>query len=111
MPPTLTTTTPAPNAARVNYLRALALAFTFFNSLRTLAYLPNIFAIVESGRSDQHSLLTWLTLAGANITMAMWVYENHGRHVDRVAFINALNALMCLLTAAVIVAYRFSAGS
>ena len=54
-------------------LDLLALAFTVFNGLRTLAYLPTIWSIVDSGRSDQHALFTWFTWFGANATMAAWV--------------------------------------
>ena len=111
MPPTLAPAERAPGAARLSYLRVLTLAFTVFNSLRALAYLPNIVSIVQSGRSDQHSLLTWLTLACANVTMAMWVYEHNGRRFERLVIINAVNTVMCLLTSGVIAAYRFSGGS
>lgn len=85
----------------------LALAFAFFNGLRTLAYLPTIWSVVQSGRSDQHSLFTWFIWCGANATMAAWIYRGNGRRFDRVVLINVANALLCLASAAVIVAYRF----
>lgn len=88
-------------------MRWLALAFNVFNTLRTLAYLPTIASIHASGRSDQHSLFTWTTWLGANLTMAAWVYRHNGGRCDRVVAFNLANALLCLLTGAVIVAYRF----
>lgn len=94
------------SGARLSYLRALALVFTIFNTLRTLAYLPNIAAIIASGNSDQHSLLTWLTLAGANATMALWIFEHNDHRADRVVLVNVMNTLMCALTSAVILAHR-----
>lgn len=84
----------------------LAWAFTAFNSLRTLAYLPTIWALLQTGQSDQHALSTWLTWAGANATMAAWVWRHNGRHWDRVVVVNVANATLCLLTALVIVACR-----
>jgi hypothetical protein len=85
----------------------LALAFAFFNGLRTLAYLPTIWTVVQSGRSDQHSLFTWFVWCGANATMAAWIYRNNGQRFDRVVLINVANALLCLICGAVIVCYRF----
>ena len=96
---------------REHYLLLLGWAFAFFNSLRLVSYLPTLALIVEQQNSNQHSLLTWLTLACANVTMAMWVYEHNGRRFERLVIINAMNTVMCLLTAGVIAAYRFSGGS
>ena len=90
-------------------LDLLALAFTVFNGLRTLAYLPTIWSILESGRSDQHALFTWFTWFGANATMAAWVYTRGSRRFDRVVLINMINAVMCLATGVVIAWYRFAA--
>ena len=87
----------------------LAWAFTAFNSLRTLAYLPTIWTLLQTGQSDQHALSTWLTWCGANATMAAWVYRHNGRRLDRVVVVNMGNALMCLLTAIVIVGCRLQA--
>ncbi len=83
----------------------LALAFTVFNALRTLAYLPTIWSIVESGRSDQHALFTWFTWFGANATMAAWVWRS-SRCCDRVVLVNVANAVLCLATGLVIAWYR-----
>lgn len=85
----------------------LALAFTVFNGLRTLAYMPTIWSIVHSGQSDQHALFTWFTWCGANLTMAAWVYRHNGRHCDRVVLVNVANAVLCGLTGLVIAWYRF----
>ncbi len=84
----------------------LALAFTVFNGLRTLAYLPTIGSVAHSGHSDQHSLFTWLTWCGANATMAAWVYRSNGHRFDRVVLVNVSNAVLCGATAGVIVWFR-----
>ena len=73
---------------RATYLRVLAWAFTLFNSVRVAAYLPTMWAICQSGDSSQHSLWTWCTWLGANATMAAWLYETHGRRIDRVVMVN-----------------------
>lgn len=89
----------------------LALAFTAFNSLRTVAYLPTLWTLLHSGQSDQHALSTWLTWCGANATMAAWVWRHNGRRLDRIVLVNVANAVMCGLTVMVIVGCRLSAGS
>jgi len=96
-----------PSAGPGTYLRVLSLAFAFFNGLRTVAYLPNIWAIHTSGQSDQHSLFTWLTLTGANATMAAWVHESNGGRFDRVVLVSISNATMCLMTVIMIAWYRW----
>lgn len=73
----------------------LAAAFALFNSLRIVAYLPTLFALLASGRTEQHSLLTWLIFLGANLTMACWLHEQNGRRMNRAIVVNACNALMC----------------
>ena len=91
---------------RATYRRLLAWSFALFNSIRTLSYLPTLWALHESGQSDQHSLLTWLSWTGANATMAAWLYEQRDRRVDRVIVVTLCNAVMCLVTSATIVWYR-----
>ena len=93
---------------RDRYLRALHWAFTLFNSIRVLAYLPTAWAIFTSGDSSQHSLLTWLTWFGANVTMAAWLYENSGQRVNKAVSVNACNATMCLLMIVLIVSERMT---
>jgi hypothetical protein len=85
----------------------LAWAFTLFNSVRVLSYLPTMWAIYLSADSAQHSLWTWGTWLGANATMAAWLYEQHGRVLDRVVWVNLANAAMCAATMALIAVYRF----
>ena len=85
----------------------LAWAFTGFNSLRIVAYLPTLLSIQNSGQSDQHSLLTWLTFLGANATMALWLVEQNAHRLNRAAFINAVNALMCTAICVLIVQTRW----
>lgn len=99
---------PAPPAgtSRTTYLAVLTWAFTLFNSVRVLAYLPTVWAICVSGDSSQHSLWTWLTWFGANSTMAAWLYEQNGQRADRTVLVNVGNACMCLVTVGVIVAFR-----
>jgi hypothetical protein len=91
---------------RQAYLMALTWAFTFFNSVRVMAYLPTLWAIHASGDSSQHSLWTWCTWLGANATMAAWLYEHNGQRVNRAVVVNIGNATMCALTVGLIVAYR-----
>lgn len=96
----------SPPVARSAYLAALTWAFTIFNSLRMLAYLPTIGTILASGDSSQHSLWTWCTWFGANITMAAWLYEQGGHRVSRAVAVNFSNAAMCGLTIVLITGQR-----
>ena len=90
---------PAPAGARgafrAAYLRLLGWFFTLFGTARVLAYLPTLLAIHASGHSNQHSLWTWGIWAGANLTMAAWLYENGGQRVNRAVLVSACNAAMC----------------
>ena len=92
--------------ARENYLRLLAWAFTLFSSVRILAYLPMAWAILTSGSSQQHSLLTWAIWTSSNMTMAAWLYEDNGRRLNRAIVVNIGNALMCLVILALVAFYR-----
>lgn len=94
---------PGPSAL---YLTSLNWAFTLFNSTRLLTYLPTMWAIHASGDSSQHSLLTWLGWVGANTTMALWLYENNGRRIDKAVAMSFGNALMNLATCVLIGAHR-----
>lgn len=91
---------------RERYLVLLGWAFTFFSSVRVLSYLPTLALIVQEQRSDQHSLLTWCTWLGANLTMAGWLHEHNGRRFSTAVWVNLVNAAMCTLTVALILAYR-----
>jgi hypothetical protein len=88
------------------YLRSLTWLFTLFGSVRVLAYLPTAWAIHSSADSSAHSLLTWLTWVGANLTMAAWLHEQNGRRVNRAVVVNACNAAMCVGISALIVLHR-----
>lgn len=92
---------------RMLYLRLLTWSFTLFSSVRMLAYLPTIWAIHATGDTSQHSLWTWVTWTGANLTMAAWLHEQNGQRVNRAVCINLGNATMCLTTTLLIVAYRW----
>jgi len=88
------------------YLRLLTWSFALFNTVRVAAYLPTMWAVHQSGDSNQHSLWTWLTWLFANLTTAAWLYEKDGQRLGRVAVVSACNAGMCLVIAVLIVWYR-----
>ena len=92
--------------SRTVYLAVLTWAFTLFNAVRMLAYLPTVWAIHASGDSSQHSLWTWFTWLGANVTMAAWLYEQNGQRLSRAVAVNLGNATMCATTVALIAAHR-----
>lgn len=100
---------PGPGASdgRRLYLQTLTWAFTLFSSLRVLTYLPTLWAIQQNGDSSQHSLFTWMTWLGANLTMAGWLHEHNGGRIDRAVGVNLTNALMCAATVVLILRYRF----
>lgn len=104
---TLKTSTRRPAEARGTGL--LTWAFTLFNGLRIVAYLPTLQAIFASGRSDQHALLTWVIFLGANATMSLWLYEQGGQLLNRAIVINGLNTLMCAAICLLIVWTRLAA--
>lgn len=91
---------------RARYLLLLGWAFTFFSSVRVLTYLPTMVLIVQQNNSSQHSLLTWCTWLGANLTMAGWLHEHNGRRFDTAVWVNLVNAAMCAVTVVLILAYR-----
>lgn len=88
------------------YLRLLAWVFGVFNAVRLVAYLPTVWALQQSGDSNQHSLWTWLGWFGANVTTAAWLYEQDGQRLGRVAFVSACNAALCLVISLLILWYR-----
>lgn len=94
-------------APRTRSLSLLSGAFAVFNGLRIVAYLPTLSAIQASGQADQHSLFTWLTFVGANVTMALWLHQQNGRRMNRAVAVNAFNALMCGAIAASIAWLRW----
>lgn len=94
-------------ATRVRGSSLLGGAFALFNGLRIVAYMPTLVAIQSSGQADQHSLFTWLTFLGANLTMALWLHEQNGRRVNRAVAVNAFNAFMCGAIAASIAWLRW----
>jgi hypothetical protein len=93
------------NSASV-YLKLLVWAFGIFSFARVLAYLPTILAICQAGDSGQHSLFTWGTWFGANVTMAGMLYEKSGGRFEATIAVTLGNAALCLLTVAVIVWQR-----
>jgi len=99
-----------PRRSRTVYLAVLTWAFTLFNSVRMLAYIPTMWAVQASGDSSQHSLWTWCTWLGANLTMAAWLYEQNGQRLGRAVVVNIGNAAMCAATVVLIIAYRVLPG-
>jgi hypothetical protein len=95
-----------PDRTRGAYLTVLTWAFTLFGSLRVFSYLPTLWAIVATADSSQHSLWTWGTWLGANLTMAAWLFEQEGQRFSRAVVVNLGNAAMCAATITVIVAVR-----
>lgn len=91
---------------RERYLLLLGWSFTFFSSVRVLTYLPTMALIVQQNNSSQHSLLTWCTWLGANLTMAGWLHEHNGRCLNTAVWVNLINAAMCASTVVLILAYR-----
>lgn len=102
-----TVAAPPAASARKAYLALLTWAFTLFNSVRVFSYLPTLWAIHANGDSSQHSLVTWLTWLGANVTMGLWLYEHNGQRCNRAVMVNAGNAVMCLVTVLLIAWHRF----
>lgn len=87
---------PAPQQPARQRSTLLVVAFTFFNSARVLAYLPTLWAIHASGDSSQHSLWTWLTWLGANLTMGAWLHDQRPGRFNFPMLVNLANAAMCL---------------
>ncbi len=109
MPAHVRASAPADRAAawRARRLRILALAFAFFSSARLVAYLPTVYAIAVSGKTDQHSLWTWATWTGANGVMAWWLWEHNGQRMDRAIAVTTGNATLCALISGLIVLHRW----
>lgn len=101
-------TATATRRAEAGALRArlLVLAFSLFNWLRVLSYLPAMHAMWQQGDSSQHSLVTWCTWLGANLTMACWCHEQGGRRMNMAVWINLSNTAMCTAMVVLIVALR-----
>jgi hypothetical protein len=95
----------APRTRRI-YLAVLTWSFTLFSSVRVVAYLPTLWAIHQSGDSTQHSLWTWFTWFGANLTMAAWLHEHNGGRIDRAVAVSLCNAAMCAATLVLIAMHR-----
>ena len=88
------------------YFAALTWAFMLFTTARLLAYAPTVMAILHTRDSSQHSLWTWLTWFGANLTMAAWLYEHNGQRFDKAIGVSLSNAAACGFTALVILYFR-----
>ena len=93
--PPLADTVPRRIGWRAWYLQGLTWAFMLLTAARLVAYAPTVWAIVLSRDSSQHSLWTWFTWLGANLTMAGWLYEQNGQRIGRAVIVNLGNATMC----------------
>jgi hypothetical protein len=92
--------------SRQIYLAVLTWSFALFSSVRILAYLPTMWAILDSGDASQHSLWTWVTWFGSILTMAAWLYEQAGQRLGRAVVVNVCNVIMCAVVIALIAYYR-----
>lgn len=88
------------------YRSALELLFALFGSARVAAYVPTLWAIYASWDSSQHSLWTWTIWLGSNVTMALWLWEQNRRRLNKAIVVSAANALMCLTASVLIIATR-----
>lgn len=88
------------------YGRLVTWAFTLFQSARIIAYLPTMGAVYAAGHSYEHSLLTWVTWLGANLSMTCWLFEQTGHVITKAVVINACNTTMCFATLVVIALHR-----
>lgn len=85
------------------YMRTLAAAFVFWNSVRILTYLPTMRLLVRRGASGRdYSVLTWASWTCSNGTLALYLFEVGGHRIDSLVVLNGGNALMCMLTCALI---------
>ena len=92
---------------RAAYLSALAWAFVFWNSVRILTYVPTLRLLLQPGASAAHySVATWASWVFSNATLALYLFETGGRTLNSLVLLNAGNALMCLVTCALIVRLR-----
>lgn len=92
--------------SRRHYLALLGWAFALFSSARIPGYLPTLWAMHVQGSSSQHSLFTWVTWLGANVTMAAWLFEENCQRLSKPVLVSGCNAAMCLVVTLAILAYR-----
>ena len=92
---------------RETYIAVLNRFATLMGGIRALTYIPTILTLMASANSSQHSLWTWISWILANGTMTMLLYERNDRKADSVILIQLANTVMCVVTTAVILWYRF----
>lgn len=84
---------------------SLGLAFTVFNSLRVLFYVPQFKKLVKQKHNlDSHSLFMWFSWIFANATVAIYFVQLSGW--DEKAILNMANAVMCLIGFSIILYKR-----
>ena len=105
LPPSST----APSAPRWRawYLRGLTWAFMVLTTARLLGDPPAGLAMLQTRGSRNHSVWTWLIWVGANLSIALWMYENNGHQMDKAIGVSLANAVACGAAAAGIVWCRF----
>jgi hypothetical protein len=91
---------------RSSYGLFLSWALTLSNTLRVAAYVPTLRAVCLAGDSSQCSIWTWIALAGSNLAMAAWCFEECGRRLNAMVVTNLANVGLCLGTISVIAWYR-----
>ena len=83
----------------------LGLAFTVFNSLRVLFYVPQFKKLVKQKHNlDSHSLFMWFSWIFANATVAIYFVQLSGW--DEKSILNIANAFMCLIGFSIILYKR-----
>lgn len=88
------------------YQNILKWVTNLFGSIRVFTYVPTILTLLAASDSSSYSLLTWGAWVLANGSMTLSIYEANGRKMDHLVLVNACNALMCLVTMAVILYLR-----
>jgi hypothetical protein len=83
----------------------LAIAFTVFNTLRVLFYIPQFLKLIrQQNNLESHSLFMWFSWISANVTTSIYFVQLAGW--DQKAIINISNTFMCLLGFSIILYKR-----
>ena len=89
------------------YVTAITWGYVFWNTVRILTYIPTVRMLLKPDASAQHySLATWGSWILSNGTLALYLFEQSGREFNALVLLNTGNAVMCLVTCALIVRLR-----